>query len=441
MDLSNWSRNNIGNVNEKANEWEAKIEILEDHNIMHNNEHPREELNRGFIPFSVHAKGPQITHLTYADGIVIFSSGNTRTNAVGKRWILGNSQAWKCLLLARDKEEKCIIWKINRGNNNFWWDQWIENGPLANICPEQMQGRISKLKVKVFLTNNTWNLQKLYNTIPGQMALHISPIEIGIPFKFSFICWRLFFGKLPFNEIRAKYGNQDDIGCLCCNTSQVETIQHVFVEGDAAKNLWNKIGASLGIKHQLVLVIVVMQKWWNSKPRNRVHKTCLQIAPVVICWEIWKAWTLCRYGGKIKFYQYSMVTQCMLNIRSVLNNTFPKWNKPGEGVVKLNTDGSYTSANNKAGIGGFLRDEHGDFTMAFSKAVECTNNNQAKALAADFGIKWCFRNGFNNFHIELDSTAITNMIIQKDTNNLKLKHIINAITNRVRGANATVLIV
>lgn len=41
------------------------------------------------------------------------------------------------------------------------------------------------------------------------------------------------------------------------------------------------------------------------------------------------------------------------------------WLKPPQGTLKLNTDGSYIQGNGKAGLGGTLRDDQGDFCMAY----------------------------------------------------------------------------
>ncbi|XP_060202921.1 uncharacterized protein LOC132631356 [Lycium barbarum] len=101
--------------------------------------------------------------------------------------------------------------------------------------------------------------------------------------------------------------------------------------------------------------------------------------------------------------------------------------------MKLNTDGSFCSATDRAGIGGILRNDKGDFIMAFSYSVDCETNNHAEALAAEFGINWCIQQGLNNIILELDSQIIANMLKEKGTDNLKLKHIISRITGLING--------
>jgi len=103
--------------------------------------------------------------------------------------------------------------------------------------------------------------------------------------------------------------------------------------------------------------------------------------------------------------------------------------------VKINTDGSFFSNDKRAGIGGIVRHDNGNIIIAFSIPVQCNGNNHAEILAVDYGIKWCINHGYNNLQIELDSLVIANMLRNKSTNNMKIKHIADRITNFLIGTN------
>ncbi|XP_060192177.1 uncharacterized protein LOC132621786 isoform X2 [Lycium barbarum] len=228
----------------------------------------------------------------------------------------------------------------------------------------------------------------------------------------------------------------------------------------AAHHLWNTIGAPLGKRHQDVPIRGLLESWWNMKACNKVQSLVFQIAPIMIFWEIWKTWTACRFGEQKKFSLHKMETQAMWNIRTAINIAYPKiyiegtwlnycekieklipvlkvvsvcWARPPNEWMKLNTDGSFCSATDRAGIGGILRNDKGDFIMAFSYSVDCETNNHAEALAAEFGINWCIQQGLNNIILELDSQIIANMLKEKGTDNLKLKYIISRITGLING--------
>ncbi|KAH0724582.1 hypothetical protein KY289_000429 [Solanum tuberosum] len=289
--------------------------------------------------------------------------------------------------------------------------------------PDYITSRNSKLKVKDFLVNHRWNIPKLYITLPCNIALHITSIELGlddrldyaiwtnsedcqysnvsawenirehrqrdsfinniwhnsIPFKMSFLCLRLIAKKLPFTEARAKFLTQDDIDCVCCPVPQSESIQHVFVEGKAAEHIWRTLGRPLGIIHQQVHAQNILNNWWKTKSSNEIHKLILKATLILIFREIWIAWTGYRYGNNNKFHHYKMVTQCIWNIKVVFHDSFPSidmkeswnricekieriripircsfvcWIRPQNGMVKINTDGSFFSNDKRAGIGG-----------------------------------------------------------------------------------------
>lgn len=71
-------------------------------------------------------------------------------------------------------------------------------------------------------------------------------------------------------------------------------------------------------------------------------------------------------------------------------------------------------------------------------AAHCDNNNIVEALAIEFGIKWCKLQGYTNFVLELDSMVITNMLVNRDTNNLKIKQVIDRMLSVILQANVRV---
>lgn len=179
---------------------------------------------------------------------------------VSKVWVFGNSHIWKNLTQARSKSEHNISWIIHQGGCNFWWDNWTSFGAIAYFCPDQVHS--VRTKVKDFINNHNWKVQKLHNVLPAWLVHHISTIKIGsntrsdipfwnttsdglftnksawesirqsnqtdmlinrvwhnnIPFKLSFLCWRLIKTKLPFNDVICRYTDRRQLECLCCDS-------------------------------------------------------------------------------------------------------------------------------------------------------------------------------------------------------------------------------
>ncbi|XP_019237530.1 PREDICTED: uncharacterized protein LOC109217719 [Nicotiana attenuata] len=275
------------------------------------------------------------------------------------------------------------------------------------------------------------------------------------PFKISLLSWRLYLGKLPFDDIIAKFGNQIVSRCMCCQSPKEDTIQHVFIEGDTAKFLWNTFGAPIGIKHENWPVRRALRNWWDGKPKNKIHIFILRAVPLAINWKIWKNWRTCRYGDQKKFQPRKMEYQVMWTVQAALSMAFPKcnmtdswpifcekverwnptsivhqvtWQKPPNGRIKINTDGSYLHETGSAGIGGIARNEEGDLIMAFSLPVQSNTNNSTEAMAAKVGIQWCIQQGYNDFYLEIDLQIVANMLNERYTDNLHLKDLIDEIT-------------
>lgn len=87
----------------------------------------------------------------------------------------------------------------------------------------------------------------------------------SIPFKTSFITWRLFKRKLPFNDTAGRFGTNITSRCSWCNFAQVKTMEHAFMNSDAAIYIWNEIGNPLGIKHESGTIIGTFKRWWDEK--------------------------------------------------------------------------------------------------------------------------------------------------------------------------------
>lgn len=165
--------------------------------------------------------------------------------------------------------------------------------------------------------------------------------------------------------------------CNCCTVPKRESMQHVFLHGEATQYVWKHFGGPLGIRIQTNTIRHMIYNWLNQKSNNSIHKLVLQTIPALICWEIWKQRRECNYGGKRNFNRYMMIQQLAGTFRvqllkliqklvwHYLGSLFVKnlwnlsqtflvcWKFPENGVLKLNTDGNYCPASGKSGMGEF----------------------------------------------------------------------------------------
>lgn len=82
------------------------------------------------------------------------------------------------------------------------------------------------------------------------------------------------------------------------------------------------------------------------------------------------------------------------------------WSAPPPSVHKLNIDGSFNPISGTAGIGGIIRDHHGDLIQAFSYATAAKSPLEAEMQAFLRGLQLCLGLGLTDIIIEGDSFII-----------------------------------
>ncbi|XP_060200890.1 uncharacterized protein LOC132629180 [Lycium barbarum] len=78
-----------------------------------------------------------------------------RANPISKKWDTGQSLVWKHMMRNKYVAEKQILWLLNSGSCCFWWDDWLDVGPLSNY--RIIHNRANNIKVADFLVNGQWN--------------------------------------------------------------------------------------------------------------------------------------------------------------------------------------------------------------------------------------------------------------------------------------------
>ncbi|OIT08132.1 hypothetical protein A4A49_15874 [Nicotiana attenuata] len=97
------------------------------------------------------------------------------------------------------------------------------------------------------------------------------------------------------------------------------------------------------------------------------------------------------------------------------------WEKPSQGYVNVNSDGSSLINPGRIGAGLIIRDHNSGFIHAMAAPLGEGTNNIAETEAAFLGIQWCLNNGFTMIHLESDSA----LLIQWLTQGLQLSSMIN----------------
>lgn len=105
-----------------------------------------------------------------------------RSHPIFNLWASGETHAWKHMTQVM-KVDTNLTWKINAWNCNFWWDNWPEKGTLATLFPGAVGSR--KATDKEYMTEGTWNLNKLAMILDNHTVQHIANIKMRRTMQFD----------------------------------------------------------------------------------------------------------------------------------------------------------------------------------------------------------------------------------------------------------------
>ncbi|XP_075083870.1 uncharacterized protein LOC142167802 [Nicotiana tabacum] len=296
------------------------------------------------------------------------------SHTVTKLWASGISHARKHVV--RNIAERHIISQINSGTCSFWWDNWSSKGHLAGLFPSTNMS--SKTLVSEFIVDGKWNINKAKDYIPDHMIHHILNIEIRDQNKDDKAYWDLTDSDKFSNKTFGDYEEANFHLMALLLSLNNETMHHIFMEGKL------KLPVMYGNQKKFSLYKLKQHvSWIVEAATNKVYPNYNLTMP------------------------WSRFCETLTRMHPIPRTTVVYWEKPVQGALKLNTDGSFNKEDGKAGLGGALRDNKGDIIMAFSFPYKCNNHNLAEAYATWFEVNWCTQNGFMTFTLELDSTLVT----------------------------------
>nr|XP_016466227.1 PREDICTED: uncharacterized protein LOC107788988 [Nicotiana tabacum] len=224
----------------------------------------------------------------------------------------------------------------------------------------------------------------------------------GLPFKIAFFMWKVWKGKLPFDDY-------------------VRILRYFM--------------PSKCINMEGLLMQQTILKCWAAQVVPRL-KSILQALPLIIVWELWKRKNSYKYGEAVTvsrvIYQISSTLQDLVRLRkSSLQNVPHKWpdllhvmehymqklkvtkvlwELPEQYWVKVNTDGTSRGNSRRSYFGFVLRDEYGDILHAHGKEIHEGTNTEAEAVAMLEALKYCVQHGYTHFILQTDSMMLKNVV-------------------------------
>ncbi|XP_019179053.1 PREDICTED: uncharacterized protein LOC109174263 [Ipomoea nil] len=261
-----------------------------------------------------------------------------RVHPVAKVARYSNSHTWKRMLAVRDDIERVLTWRLFQGRVNFWWDNWSGLGPLGRLFPfprasyswemllDYIHDGTLDLTVHEELVyagvtvdlsrmgQGPWDIPLWTAASDGMFSyasakaylrpvLPITPDPLlakcwrkHLPFKVSFLAWRVFRGRIPTDDALSRFGHVLVSRCRCCPAPAAETITHVFYDGETTKAVWNYILESLGLQSRHRSLRTLVAGWGRGGTRNPLFSFAVNRLPCLVMWELWKHRNGCMHG-------------------------------------------------------------------------------------------------------------------------------------------------
>ncbi|KAG6538374.1 hypothetical protein ZIOFF_003490 [Zingiber officinale] len=339
------------------------------------------------------------------------------------------SPCWRRLVKLRNYGENNIGWIIGNGEINFWYDNWLDSGPLYLFCP--IVGNPDS-RVLDFICNLSWNVNELQSCVPEQIVDEIKEVALpggisgeaenveeavqngvrdcivwkpSLDGKFtmktawksirkdqqqagvgqqqavwsklifpniSVFVWHFLRKRLPVDEVLQRRGVYLASKCYCCDF--VESWDHLFLvfENWRSGQSWSYGGHVI---------------WFLWCARNDAKHRGIRMVAKKIIWNVSQYIISGIDAGIIKpghWKGFIMVAQnlgLLVKPRTVNTISVVTWKKPKVGWFKLNTDGCSKGNPGLSSFGVIIRDHGGNVMMVKYGLIRRGSNVRAELMA------------------------------------------------------------
>ena len=361
----------------------------------------------------------------------------------------------------------------SHGRLNFWFDKWLSegnvrsliegplktkedqvlvmdlrmggNGDFTNCSMEFLESIMMILKAVPFPTSHSCTDKIVWATSPSGSFEPKSADEIatGTPNWFpdfegkriwrldslpkvkAFI-WKCYLHSIPTKEVLLGRRLANDAQCQMCNNGR-ESIMHILRDCSFAKVFWDNTVSVSNIQNFFSLDLC---DWLT---RN-LELTSLQEG--LVPWNLYfplDIWNLWIHRNNFLFKENhpnpsigKAVSQAAEKyfFRAARNSIIKsskllimvRWNKPSNGWVKLNTDGSALGNPGRARGGGLIRDSDGQWVKGFTRNIGYATKAELWALRDELTL--CLALNTVAVEIKIDAAVVFDWITNDSTCNL-----------------------
>lgn len=283
-----------------------------------------------------------------------------------------------------------------------------------------------------------FNMKSAYRLVAG---LDPNPIYSGnwiwklqsLP-KIQFFLWKCSHNSIGVNECLAARGVNVDPSCPLCK-KEPESILHALRDCDLVRVVWNELGA-LGVDRGFFASNLGDWMMTNGKLDIALNK----FSPpwkIIFSFAVWNLWKNRNQAVFKRWPQNSNLVQDIINSAveffhcAVSTKHFQprvtiqvRWERPDQGWMKINTDGSSLGNPGRAGGGGVIRDWTGRWIVGFSRRIGITTSLLAELWAIRDGLMLCIERNFSKVEVELDAKAVVDMLTNPQYDNMAIHAIL-----------------
>ncbi|KAI3446364.1 hypothetical protein Pfo_003029 [Paulownia fortunei] len=375
-----------------------------------------------------------------------------------------DSPIWKRLCGVRCDAQDNMFWTLDDGEVSFWHDHWIGEGPLT--------------RVNFYWADRNWNVQRLLRVLPRHLVDLICGVSISCDRRdtavwkltthgdfstasaweftrqgrvksmllkdlwgpyltptMSVFLWRLAHDWIPADIRLQRKGLQLASKCQCC--SSLESIQHIFISGDCAREVWDHFANTFHIRIPLTEhPAILIQSWKLSTPfSNTTHIRTIIPLLILVIWKVHNHIYLlfqCRKLTSI-LWRGDLEIAARLGYHFITGKTKKTiqvhWAKPQSGWFKLNTDGASRRTEGTAGAGGIIRDHLGDPILAFQDFIGPASSIFSELYALNRGLQLALIRGITHLWIEIDALAVIHILRSSALGHWRLQQLLVNIKN------------
>ncbi|XVF12417.1 hypothetical protein REPUB_Repub08aG0116500 [Reevesia pubescens] len=347
----------------------------------------------------------------------------------------------------------------NGHSTSFWFDTWIGDKPIAEVCNFEVPLHSRDDKVGDYFNNSgSWDWNRLSflsqdvldqislvqldsrrddrsiwaSTTKGDFTVHsaytiLLPESVSnftwnkiwklvTPPRIQHFLWLVSHNRILTREACFNKGISATSFCPRCNTS-VENVLHVLRDCNSSHFIWTRWLNSSRLDYFNSLSL---HDWllFNLSNQN-------SLVADVVPWPIWfsfTCWNIWKWRNKVLFedgfsWPVNGATLILFEIHDFLKYTVKNisrtprhiqhiaWQYPPQGFVKVNVDASAKSNPGDLAIGGLCRDACGAWLFGFTRKVGRGCIIKAEVFAILTGLQLAWDHGCRCVIVESDSVC------------------------------------